>query len=57
MLDPVTWVGWETLIVEYVNTPGFRSYSELRSGVYSPEFKAWVAENMKHSEGRNPHNL
>jgi hypothetical protein len=57
MLDPMTWASWESLFVNYINTPGFHAYWELRRTVYTAEFQAWVADNMEHMEGRTAANL
>ena len=52
MLDPNTWVSWEALLRNYVNSPGFQTYWDVRSSVYSRAFQEWVAANMEHQDGR-----
>jgi len=57
MLDPGTWQGWSSLLVNHVNTAGFQTYWAERGDIYSPAFQKWVGENALHTEGKVPGNL
>jgi len=43
LLDETTWVGWRNLLAHYAHAPGWKKYWALRSEVYSPEFREFVA--------------
>ncbi len=43
LLDDGTWEGWLTVLGHYFHAPGWRKYWALRSDLYSPEFRAFVA--------------
>lgn len=43
LLDEGTWVGWCNGLAHYAHAPGWRKYWALRSDLYSPEFREFVA--------------
>ena len=43
LLDEETWVGWRNGLAHYVHAPGWKKYWALRSDLYSPEFREFVA--------------
>ena len=43
LLDEGTWVGWRNGLAHYAHAPGWKKYWALRSDLYSPEFRAFVA--------------
>ena len=51
LLDEGSWVGWRTVIGHYFHAPGWQKYWELRSDIYSPEFREFV-ETIPEPENR-----
>jgi hypothetical protein len=51
LLDSGAWAGWESVMLDYFNTPGFHTYWSIRKGIYSEEFQAWVSSRVTHIEG------